>query len=125
MFLLNKHSGKVEKITPTKQDRFPGGIQFMCGNTFYYYSSIKALNKDWEDVPSEVTQNRLKYVSISTEDLKSLLNLATTYPYDVFCNDDNTDGEGKWHCDVEFYDELGDETPTETFSFNESKGEKR
>ena len=60
---------------------------------------------------------------MSTEDLSRLMELATNFPYAVIDNNDNTDGEGVWHCDVEFYDEQGDEDPTDVFSFNELKGE--
>ena len=63
----------------------------------------------------------MKYITITTEDLKRLMELATTYPYAVLDGSDNTDGEGKWHCDVEFYDEQGDEAPIEVFSFNPTK----
>lgn len=63
----------------------------------------------------------MRYITISTDDLDRLLELATNYPYAVIDSDDNTDGEGVWHCDVEFYDEQGDEDPIENWSFNESK----
>lgn len=65
----------------------------------------------------------MKYITMSTDDLARLLELATNYPYAVIDSNDNTDGEGVWHCDVEFYDEQGDEDPTDVFSFNELKGE--
>lgn len=63
----------------------------------------------------------MRYITITTDDLDRLLELATNYPYAVIDSNDNTDGEGVWHCDVEFYDEYGDETPEEVFSFNASK----
>lgn len=59
-----------------------------------------------------------KFITIATDDLARLLELSAQYPYAVIDGNDNTDGEGKWHCDVEFYDEQGDEDPTEVFSFN-------
>lgn len=60
----------------------------------------------------------MNYITISTSDLKRLLELSAQYPFAVIDGKDNTDGEGKWHCDVEYYDEPGDEDPTEVFSFN-------
>lgn len=63
----------------------------------------------------------MRFITISTEDLDRLMELAMTYPYLVIDSEYNTDGEGVWHCDVEFYDEQGDEDPVEVFSFNETK----
>lgn len=62
-----------------------------------------------------------KFITIATNDLARLLELSAQYPYAVFDGDDNTDGEGVWHCDVEYYDEQGDEAPIEVFSFNPTK----
>lgn len=62
-----------------------------------------------------------KFITIATDDLARLLELSAHYPYAVLDGADNTDGEGVWHCDVEYYDEQGDETPTEVFSFNRTK----
>ena len=63
----------------------------------------------------------MKFITISTEDLGRLLELSANYPFAVIDSNTNTDGEGKWHCDVEFYDEQGDEDPIELFSFNETR----
>lgn len=62
-----------------------------------------------------------KFIAIATDDLKRLLELSAQYPFAVIDSDDNTDGESKWHCDVEYYDEQGDEDPIEVFSFNPTK----
>lgn len=62
----------------------------------------------------------MKFITIATQDLKRLLELAAQQPFAVIDGVDNTDGEGVWHCDVEFYDEQGDETPEDVFSFNET-----
>lgn len=67
----------------------------------------------------------MNYITISTSDLKRLLELSAQFPFAVIDGADNTDGEGKWHCDVEFYDEQGDEDPTEVFSFNPTKNNYR
>lgn len=58
---------------------------------------------------------------MTTQDLERLMELAATYPYAVIDSVDNTDGEGVWHCDVEFYDEQGDEDPINVFSFNATR----
>ena len=63
----------------------------------------------------------MNYITISTSDLKRLLELSAQFPFAVIDGADNTDGEGVWHCDVEYYDEQGDETPTEVFSFNKTR----
>lgn len=63
----------------------------------------------------------MNYITISTSDLKRLLELSAQFPFAVIDGADNTDGEGVWHCDVEYYDEQGDEEPTEVFSFNRTK----
>jgi len=49
----------------------------------------------------------MRYITISTEDLKDMLQVATSVAkagksYEVCVSDDNTDGEGKWHADVDF-----------------------
>lgn len=62
-----------------------------------------------------------KFITIATDDLARLLELSAQYPYAVIDGNDNTDGEGVWHCDVEYYDEQGDEEPTEVFSFNRTQ----
>lgn len=62
-----------------------------------------------------------KFITIATDDLARLLELSAQYPFAVIDSDDNTDGESKWHCDVEYYDEQGDEDPIEVFSFNPTK----
>lgn len=63
----------------------------------------------------------MNYITISTSDLKRLLELSAQFPFAVIDGADNTDGEGVWHCDVEYYDEQGDEDPTEVFSFNRTQ----
>ena len=63
----------------------------------------------------------MRFITMTTEDLGRLLELAAQQPFAVIDSPTNTDGEGIWHCDVEFYDEQGDETPEEVFSFNASK----
>lgn len=62
-----------------------------------------------------------RFITIATDDLARLLELSAQYPYAVIEDETNTDGEGKWHCDVEYYDEQGDENPIEVFSFNPTK----
>lgn len=66
----------------------------------------------------------MKKIVISTSDLKRLLELAAQYPFAVIDSNDNTDGESVWHCDVEFYDEPGDENPIELFSFDKAPTER-
>ena len=61
-----------------------------------------------------------RYIKIATDDLRQLLRYAQQYDFAVYDSYDNKDGEGVWHCDVEFYDEQGDETPEDVFSFNET-----
>jgi hypothetical protein len=66
----------------------------------------------------------MRFITMTTQDLARVLELAAQQPFAVIDSNDNTDGEGVWHCDVEFYDnydEYGDETPEEVFSFNASK----
>lgn len=63
----------------------------------------------------------MRFITMTTQDLARLLELAAQQPFAVIDSPMNTDGEGVWHCDVEFYDEEGDETPEEVFSFNASK----
>ena len=62
-------------------------------------------------------------IVIDTEDLKAMLDYARGYRYvKVYDSDANTDGEGVWHCDVDFfnfYDEGGDPASDETYSFDE------
>lgn len=62
-----------------------------------------------------------KFITIATDDLERLLELSANYQFNVVDSFDNLDGEGKWHCDVNFYDEQGDETPMEVFSFNKAR----
>lgn len=63
-------------------------------------------------------------IIIDTEDLKDMLDSAKDFKFvKVYDSDSNTDGEGVWHCDVEFfdeYDEGGDPATIDTFSFNEA-----
>lgn len=69
----------------------------------------------------------MKYITISTEDLKEMLDLAEVYDPVVFDGDDNTDGEGVWHCRVDFYEDfpqdVDNDDPIEVFEFNETKGD--
>lgn len=62
-----------------------------------------------------------KFITIATDDLERLLELASEKSFAVLDSVGNTDGEGKWHCDVEFFDEPGDDSPVEVFSFNKSE----
>lgn len=71
----------------------------------------------------------MKYITISTEDLGRLMKLARANEYAVFDGDDNTDGEGVWHCRVDFYEnfpeDMDNDAPIEVFEFNETKGDYR
>ena len=59
-------------------------------------------------------------ITLTTENLKDLLNNAQKYKYfDINASDNNTDGEGVWHCDIEFYNVL--ENPEDVYSFDELK----
>lgn len=69
----------------------------------------------------------MKYITISTQDLKRLMELARAYEYAVFDGNDNTDGEGVWHCRVDFYEnfpeDVDNDDPFEVFEFNEPNNE--
>ena len=65
-----------------------------------------------------------RYITMTTDELTQLLVQAQEYKYFwVFDSDDNRDGQGEWHCEVEFSDEVlgkgswGD--GEESFSFDE------
>lgn len=65
-----------------------------------------------------------RYITMTTDELTQLLVKAQEYRYFwVFDSDDNRDGQGEWHCDVEFSDEvLGKDSwgdGEESFSFDE------
>lgn len=65
-----------------------------------------------------------RYITMTTDELTQLLVKAQEYKYFwVFDSDDNRDGQGEWHCDVEFSDEvLGKDSwgdGEESFSFDE------
>lgn len=61
-------------------------------------------------------------IVISTEDLRGILMYAQNYKnFLVHDSDDNTDGEGAWHCDVEFFNENqldGDPAVEVAYSFD-------
>lgn len=65
----------------------------------------------------------MKMIIMSTEDLAGMLDACKRYKdYIIYDSDDNTDGEGVWHCDVEFTDDIHDshyDTAEEVWSFNE------
>ncbi len=67
------------------------------------------------------------YILMTTNDLKKLLALAgnpTLRFNEVIDSEDNTDGEGKWHCDVNFYVNEEDaevDNPAEAFSFDSAQ----
>lgn len=64
---------------------------------------------------------------MTTNDLAKLLALAanpTLEVNEVIHNDNNIDGEGKWHCDVKFYVKEEDreaDNPAEAFSFDSAQ----
>ena len=68
-----------------------------------------------------------KYIIMKTSDLKILLALAqnpTLRIYEVIDSEDNTDGKGKWHCDVKFYttpERQEDDDPSENYSFDSAQ----
>ena len=61
-------------------------------------------------------------IVMDTKDLRVMLKLRKEYDYCmVFDSGDNTDGEGVWHCDVHFgndLDSLKDGDGDEAYSFN-------
>ena len=61
-------------------------------------------------------------IVMDTKDLRAMLKLRKEYDYCmVFDSGDNTDGEGVWHCDVHFgndLDSLKDGDGDEVYSFN-------
>lgn len=61
-------------------------------------------------------------IVMDTKDLRAILKLRKEYDYCmVFDSGDNTDGEGVWHCDVHFgndLDSLKDGDGDEVYSFN-------
>ena len=61
-------------------------------------------------------------IVMDTKDLRDMLNFRKQYEYcAVFDSGDNTDGEGVWHCDVQFGndpDSLKDGNGDEVYSFN-------
>lgn len=65
-----------------------------------------------------------QYILMTTDDLKKLLSLAanpTLRAHEVIDSEDNTDGEGTWHCDVNFYvheEDVEADNPAEAFSFD-------
>ena len=68
-----------------------------------------------------------KYIIMTTDDLKKLLALAgnpTLKVNEVIDSDDNTDGESKWHCDVNFYvheEDAEADNPAEAYSFDSAQ----
>ena len=61
-------------------------------------------------------------IVMDTKDLRALLKFRKEYDYCiVFDSGDNTDGEGVWHCDVHFgndLDSLKDGDGDEVYSFD-------
>lgn len=61
-------------------------------------------------------------IVMDTKDLRAMLKFRKEYDYCVmFDGGDNTDGEGIWHCDVHFgndLDSLKDGDGDEVYSFN-------
>lgn len=61
-------------------------------------------------------------IVMDTKDLRAMLKFRKEYDYCVvFDSGDNTDGEGIWHCDVHFgndLDNLKDSGGDEVYSFN-------
>lgn len=61
-------------------------------------------------------------IVMDTKDLRAMLKFRKEYDYCVvFDSGDNTDGEGIWHCDVHFgndLDSLKDGNGDEVYSFN-------
>lgn len=68
-----------------------------------------------------------QYIIMTTNDLKKLLSLAanpTIRAHEVIDGEDNTDGENKWHCDVNFYvhdEDIEADNPAEVFSFDSAQ----
>lgn len=65
-----------------------------------------------------------RYITMTTDELTQLLVKAQEYRYFwVFDSDDNRDGQGEWHYDVEFSDEVLNKDSwgdgEESFSFDE------
>lgn len=66
-----------------------------------------------------------KYIVMTTDELTQVLVKAKEYKhFFVFDSDQNRDGQGEWHCDVEFSDEPLDRDSwgdgEENFSFDEA-----
>lgn len=65
-----------------------------------------------------------RYIKISTDDLKRLMSYAQQYEFAVYDGYDNKDGEGVWHCDIDFYDDehtKEQDDPVERFSYDEAE----
>lgn len=65
-----------------------------------------------------------RYIKIATDDLRQLLRYAQQYDFAVYDSYDNTDGEGVWHCDIDFYDEdhtQEQDDPLERYSYDEAE----
>ena len=60
-----------------------------------------------------------KYITTTTDDLRSMLSLARKHDFEIFDSTENLDGEGKWHADIEFYDD--EHSTVEVFSFNKAR----
>ena len=69
----------------------------------------------------------MNYITITTQDLREMLELAQSYEYAVFDRMDNTDGEGVWHCRVDFYEnypqDMDNDDPSYVFEFNKGREE--
>ena len=65
-----------------------------------------------------------RYIKIATDDLRQLLRYAQQYDFAVYDSYDNKDGEGVWHCDIDFYDEdhtQEQDDPLERYSYDEAE----
>lgn len=65
-----------------------------------------------------------RYIKIATDELNQLLRYAQQYDFVVYDSYYNTDGEGVWHCDIDFYDEdhtQEQDDPLARYSYDEAE----
>lgn len=70
------------------------------------------------------TERPKRYIKIATSELRELLSYAKRYDFVVFDGWDNKDGEGVWHCDIDFYEDeeaAEQDDPKERFSYDEAE----
>lgn len=70
------------------------------------------------------TERPKRYIKIATSELRELLSYAKRYDFVVFDEWDNKDGEGVWHCDIDFYEDeeaAKQDDPKERFSYDEAE----